>query len=173
MEDEMSGTCIDPADLVGDTIVLALDLIGFKTGQHQSIARGLRTREVEKEIKKALDAETKKLLKQRLGGAVPNAKARGSLESVGKSAASAVTQDAEQKLRRWAECTWKQSPLGVWVDENRWVVYIVVPLVVAASAGAAAYAYQVRTGDLPAAWGALLVKNHLKFKPLGTLEFGV
>lgn len=42
----MSGKCFDPADGVGDTIVLALDLMGFKTGQHQSIATGLRTPEV-------------------------------------------------------------------------------------------------------------------------------
>jgi hypothetical protein len=169
----MSGKCIDPADLIGDTIVLALDLIGFKPGQHQSIARGLRTREVEKEIQKVLDGETKKLLKQRLQGPIANDKALSSLESVGKATASAVTKDAEQKLGRWAECTWKLSPLGVWVDENQWVVYIVVPLVVAAGAGAAAYSYHVRAGDTPAEWGALLVKKHLKFKPVGSLELGV
>jgi hypothetical protein len=46
----MSGKCIDPADVVGDTIVLALDRIGFKVGQHQSIATGLHTPEVAKEI---------------------------------------------------------------------------------------------------------------------------
>lgn len=169
----MGGKCIDPADLVGDTIVLALDLVGFNTGQHQSIARGLRAREVEKEIKKILDAETKKLLKQRLQGPVPNNKALSSLESVGKSVAGAVTKDAEEKLGRWAECTWKHSPLGVWVDENKWVMYIVVPLVVGASAGAGAYSYHVRAGDTPAEWGALLLKKHLKFKPVGALELGV
>jgi hypothetical protein len=30
----MSDKCIDPADVIGDTIMLALNLIGFKTGQH-------------------------------------------------------------------------------------------------------------------------------------------
>lgn len=37
----MSDKCIDPADVIGDTIMLALNLIGFKTGQHWSIAARL------------------------------------------------------------------------------------------------------------------------------------
>ena len=37
----MSDKCIDPADVIGDTIMLALNPIGFKTGQYQSIATGL------------------------------------------------------------------------------------------------------------------------------------
>jgi len=51
----MSDKCIDPADVIGDTIMLALNLIGFKTGQHWSMAAGLvclRSRKKSKMVQK-------------------------------------------------------------------------------------------------------------------------
>ena len=40
--------------------------------------------------------------------------------------------------------------LGVWVDENDWVMYIVVPVLVGAGAGAVGFMYHARVGDMPA-----------------------
>ena len=169
----MGSVCVDPADIVGETPVLGLDLLGFSAGHTKDLARGLRKKEVEKEIKKTLDAEKKKLMALQLHGPVSPKKAQQSLKKVGEAMAKAVTEDAKNKLGRWAECTWKQMPLGIWVDENDWVMYIVVPVVISAGAGAAAYMYEARVGDKPANLGASLLKKHLRFKPIGSLELGV
>ena len=169
----MGGQCIDPADVVGDTLVIGFNLTGFRVGQHQSIAQAMRQKEVEKTIKKAVDAETKKLLEKQLKGPVAPDTAKESLKKVGEKVGEAVTEDAKNKLGRWAECTWKHSPLGIWIDENQWVMYIVVPVVIGAGAGATGYMYHARVGDTPANLGTSILKKHLKYKPLGNLELGV
>lgn len=168
----MSAVCPDPKNLVGETLVLSLNLVGIDVGGQQYIARALRKhqREIEREIEKALKSETRKLLDQQMRGPVSDERALKSFATVGQAISSALTSYPEQKLGRWAECTWNHSPLGVWVDGVK-TIYLIVPLVIAAS-GAAAYAYQLRSGDALAAQGALFVKKHLKVKPIGTLELG-
>lgn len=165
--------CSDPSTVFGDTIVLGVDLIGFDTGQHKDIGRAMRKKEVEKAIRDAVDAETKKLLKARMKGNVSNDKAQTALKDAGKGVGGAVTHHAKDKLGRWAECTWKHSPLGVWIDENNWVLYIVVPVLAGAGGVAAGFMYDARVGDLPASLAAPLLKKHLKYKPLGHLELGL
>ena len=171
----MSGSCIDPAELVGETLVLTLNLVGMDAGDQQAgLTRALHKhrREIEGAIEKAVKAETRKLLNQHMKGPVSDERALKSFTAVGQAIGSAITSYPEKKLERWAACTWNHSPLGVWFDENN-IIYLIVPLVVAAGAGAATYAYQVRSGDALAAKGALFIKKHLKVKPIGKLELGV
>jgi hypothetical protein len=168
----MSAACPDPKNLVGETLVLSLNLVGVDVGGQHYIARALRKhqREIEREIEKALRSETRKLLNLQMRGPVSDERALKSFATVGQAISSAISSYPEQKLGRWAECTWNHSPLGVWVDGVK-TIYLIVPLVIAAS-GAAAYAYRVRSGDTLAAQSALYVKKHLKVKPIGTLELG-
>lgn len=169
----MSTACPDPKNLVGETLVLSLNLVGIDVGNEQTIGRALRKhqREIEREIEKALKSETRKLLDQQMRGPVSDERALKSFAAVGQTIASAFTSYPEQKLERWAQCTWNHSPLGIWFDGVK-TIYLIVPLVIAAS-GAAAYAYRLRSGDALAALGAVHVKKHLKIKPIGTLELGV
>ncbi len=168
------GQCLDIPEVATETIVLSLDLIGFSPGNTADIGRGLRKKQAEEAIQKALKNENKELTKLFLKGKpITSEKAQESVTDMGKAVASAIADSAQRKLKQQLGCAWKRSPVGIWVDENDWVLYIVVPLVIGGAAAGAGYMYHARVGDKPAGIQTSLAEPHLKVKPIGSLTLGL
>jgi hypothetical protein len=168
------GKCLDVPEVLGETLVLSMDLVGFNLGNTKDIGRGLRLKSAEKAIQKAVDKENKQLTKQFLKGkSLGDDKAQDMLKNVAQATAAATVQHAQRKLGEGIGCAWKRSPMGIWVDENEWVLYIVVPVLVGGAGAGAGYLYHARVGDRPVGMLTSLVQPHLKFKPIGNLTLGV
>ena len=50
----------------------------------------------------------------------------------------------KKDLLKRLECAWNESPLGVWLDKNSWVLYVFAPIVIGA---AGSWMYVAKTGD--------------------------
>jgi len=168
------GECLDVPQVAGETLILGIDLIGFNSGNIQEAGRLKRKKDAEKAIQKAVDKANKDITKDFLKGktTTPDA-AEQKVKDVGKAAGSAMSEHAQHKFTEGLSCAWRRSPLGVWVDENEWVMYIVVPVLVGGVAGGAGYMYYARVGDKPAGMLTSFVEPHLKFKPIGSLTLGL
>ena len=158
-----------------DTLVLVLDLMGFETAGAAGVGKALKQREKEvvKAIQEAVDEQTKKLFKKHFPWKpAPAGDALGAAQAVGEKALEELTRDAEAAIKATLKEAWKESPLGIWVDDNEWVLYIVVPVVVVGGAFGLKALYDARVGDQPASWAANMANKHLEFKKLGNLTFG-
>jgi hypothetical protein len=166
--------CLDVPQITTETLVLGLDLVGLQLGNTKDIGRALRKKEAEKAIQEAVKKENAELTKQFLKGKPITAdKAQESLTDVGKAAGKATLKHAEHQLSEGLGCGWKRSPMGIWVDENQWVLYIVVPVLVGGAGVGAGYMYRARVGDIPAGILTSLAEPRLRFKPVGSLTFGL
>ena len=134
-------------------------------------------------VQKALLVEAKRMLAlQNKGTSVTNQDGVKVLKAAGKAAAGAGTQNVKQqieggqaykKLQRSLDtlvCSYKKSPVGVWINENEMLLIIVAS---GLAVGGAAAMYQVRKGDQVAAWGLDLAKTHFDVEVIGGLKLGV
>ncbi|MGR9105483.1 MAG: hypothetical protein ACU843_00990 [Gammaproteobacteria bacterium] len=168
------GKCIDVPKVFVETLVLGIDLVGFEPGNIKEAGRIARNKDARKAIQKAIDKANKELTESFLKGeAITNKVAVQKLKDVGKGVGSALTDHAKHAFTRQLGCAWNGSPLGIWVDENKWILYIVVPLLVGGAAVGAGYLYQARVGDRPVGVLTSLAEPHLKFQPIGSLTLGV
>ena len=171
-------------DAATETLVLGIELgESVIKSSPKYLVRVLESPQVQAAIKKALEAEAKKLVeKQARGKTIGNDDGAKAMTAVAKAALGAgqkqVTHDiknssayrkAEQGLKD-LECTFKKSPVGIWVDENKGILYVIAAGV---ALGSATAMYVTRAGDLPAEWAAKLAKEKLRFKPIGEVELGV
>jgi hypothetical protein len=167
-------------DTTSETFVLAFELVDAETANlPDRVARALGSEDVQKAIQKALqDFADAKLNATPTTVDVKDAMdlAKSVASSGGKAVADNVVEqikktnhfkDLDQSIKRLT-AQLGQTPVGVWVDENKKWLYIVG---VGAVIGGAAAMYATRKGDeftkllLPQ-----LNNQSLSFKALGTLS---
>lgn len=159
-------------------VALSFDLVGSEKDRlPERIAKALQSAEVQKAIADALETEAKKL-QTKLAKEDKLSVEDGNLFAMraGKKAASAVTDNifkdikaapAYKEVAQQAKqvlTDFKCSPVGVWVDENRTVLYI-VGSVLALAGGAALYYF--KSGDAVAKF-AEITTDPIR---LGTIDF--
>lgn len=150
----MGKQCADVLDVIPETVVLAFDITGIT--DPKDAARIARSKEVSKAMEKALAEKGKELIKKHFDGKeVSEDDALDMLKGAGSKLLDNRKKDLEKRLK----CAYENSPLGVWIDKNNWVLYVFVPLLVGAVAGAGTYMFVAKTGDTPAGWAASLASN--------------
>ncbi|WMS44111.1 hypothetical protein RDV64_06895 [Acuticoccus sp. MNP-M23] len=159
-------TCRDILAIVPETAVLAFDVVGWTDPD------GPRRMANAQEVRKAIDAELTKqaeaLHKKHFAGkTVTQEDAVKLLMTVPKEILDKQKKEAGERLK----CAYQESPLGVWLDRNSWVLYVFAPIVVGA---AGTIMYVARTGDQPASWATGMAKTKKSFttKHLGTVTLG-
>jgi hypothetical protein len=134
-------------------------------------------------IQKALLAEGKRLAKQqRDGKEVTNKDGQQVLKSVVKATTGKSSEKwAEDQIKKSSDykalkkgvdnlkCSFKESPVGVFIDENKGLMIV---LASGLAVGGVVAMYSTRSGDWPAKQLAKLGSKHLRFKLLGNLELG-
>ncbi|MEM6761433.1 MAG: hypothetical protein AAF615_01020 [Pseudomonadota bacterium] len=165
MSDEKK--CKSLLEIVPETAVLAFDLVGWSEAHSpQRIAESKDVREaIDKELTKQAEALRKKHFSEK---PVSQEDAVKFLSVVPKTILDKQSKEAQERLK----CAYNESPIGVWLDENSWVLYVFVPLIVGA---AGTYMYVAKTGDLPASWATSMAKTKKSFqtKKLGKITLGV
>ena len=175
--------CPGVIDAAQDTIVVALELAD-KTilRSPEMIQKVLASDAVRKELEKVLQAEGERLTKLHTAGTKVSAE---EAKEMGKKAATAVATTAvgqaqkqiEQsqdykKLRsslRQLECSFKKSPVGVFVDENKgWLILVGAGMAL----GGATAMYVIRDADVVGSQIASLANQLVRFKVLGNVEVG-
>ncbi len=166
-----------------DTVALAFELAGGTLDKSPATIRKiLEDPAVWKEIEKTLQAEGKKLANQQLAGKpVTQSDALQMGKAVALSAGKAAQKSAESQIKKSTEytrlqaqlkqleCSYKKSPIGVFVDENKaWLIVVAAGVV----AGGATALYVIKDGDFVAEKATLLANSALRFKVLGKLEVG-
>ncbi|GAB5378118.1 MAG: hypothetical protein AcusKO_45800 [Acuticoccus sp.] len=158
--------CRELLDIVPETAVLAFDVVGWsKPADAQRIAA---SKTIQQEINKALTKEATALAKKHFkGDKVSQEDAVKFLKTVPKPLLDAQKKEAEKRLK----CAFNESPIGVWLDKNSWILWVFVPIVVG---GAGTYMYVAKTGDLPASWATSMAKTKKSFdtKHLGKITLG-
>lgn len=171
-------------DAATDVIALGFELADGTAKKLPSMAIKLFQDDSFKEsIQKALLAEGKRLAEQqRDGKEVTNKDAQQVLKSVAKATTGKSTEDwAEDQIKKTSdykalkkgidslECSFKESPVGVYIDENKGLMIVLASGLVI---GGVVALYSARTGDWPAKQLAKLGSKQLRFKVLGNLELG-
>ncbi|HKJ18511.1 MAG TPA: hypothetical protein VJ984_14250 [Xanthomonadales bacterium] len=170
-------------DAATDVIALGFELgEGTAKKMPELAARLFQDDAFRKTIHKALLAEGKRLSKQLSEGkSVSNKDGLKVLESVGKSASKSSEKWAEEQIKKSSdykalqkgiktlECRFKETPVGVFVDENKGLLII---LASGLALGGAVAMYTTRSGDWVASKLAPLASKQLRFKMLGNLELG-
>lgn len=164
------GKCSDLLDVAVDSIVLVVDLLDAPGSlSKRDIKRALRAKQVRAEIQKAYTRAAADVLKKhRLAKPVTQREALEFLAKGGQVVGDRIQRELSQTLT----CQLKESPLGIWYDRNEWILYIVVPVVVAGGAYGAKLMYDAKVGDMPASWATKLAGKHLAFRPVGGLRLG-
>ena len=166
-----------------DVVVLAFDL-GKETvlDSPDLLAKVLDDSALQKAVRKALLEEGKRLAKlQRQGKSADDPQGIKVLQRLGNAAKSpaekAVRKEIEkskeyrrvQEGLKNLECSFKNSPMGVFVDENKGLLIVLASGI---ALGGAAALYVARSGDWPANQLASLAGEQLRFKVLGNIELG-
>lgn len=162
----MGNTCQDVLDVIPETVVLAFDVVGWT--DPRGAARIANSKTIVEAMNKELASQGQSLIaKHYAGKTVTQEDALKLLSGVG----SKFTDDRQRELTRRITCAYRESPLGIWLDKNEWVLYVVVPLVVGA---AGTWMYVAQVGDLPASWATSManVKKNWKVQHLGKIELG-
>jgi hypothetical protein len=180
-----TGKCGSLIDSAGETLVLAFKVAGETLlDSPETIQRILQNPKVRNAIESAATAQAKELIqKQQQGKKVTSAdvknsalavakKAGGPLQSVGlkeleKSATGSKEYKKLQRSLKELECSWKKSPVGVFVDKHKGFLYVV-------GAGLALQGaivmYRFRSGDAITGPVTGLAQKLVKFKVLGNVE---
>lgn len=167
------GKCLDGAEIVTDTIALTLDLVGFKPGSVNDYKRAALKIDMQKALRENLKKANKDLTKTFLKGKPLNIDdANKAMKKVGLGTAGVLLDPAKRQLSEGLGCAWSRHPVGMWVDENNWVMYIIAPVVIGSVAAGSAYMYHAKVGDKPAAVLTALANPLLKEKKFGSLTLG-
>lgn len=165
-----------------DTFILAID-VGTKVLKESPdiVKKILADPKVRKSLELAMANEARRL-KTPPGtkGSAIQVKALGTTlgKAISKPAADAAKEQVEatreaQKLKeglKQLECSFKTTPVGVFIDENKgFVIFVAAGLAI----GGAVALYTLKTGGWPAEQAGKLAGKLLKFKVLGTVEVGV
>lgn len=153
-------------DVVPETAVLAFDVVGWTDPDGAKRIAGSKAvqQAINKELTKQAEALAKKHAK---GSEISQEDAVKFLKTVPKHILEAQQKEVETRLG----CAFNESPIGVWLDKNSWILWIFVPIVVG-SAGT--YMYMAKTGDLPASWATSMAKTKKSFdtRHLGKITLG-
>lgn len=159
-------TCKAILDIVPETAVLAFDVVGWTEADGaKQIAKSKEIREaIEKELTKQANDLAKKHFE---GKKISEEDAAKFLKTV----PSKILEAQQKEMTSRLSCAFNESPIGVWIDKNSWVLYVFAPIVVGA---AGTYMYTAKTGDLPASWAASMAKVNKSFnvKSLGKITIG-
>jgi hypothetical protein len=181
----MSGKCGGFIDSAQETLVLA-----FKVAEStlldspEMIERILKNPAVQNAIQTAATTQARALVqKQQKGqtvtsgdvgtGAKAVVKAGGGvlqtagLKELEETAKGSKEYKKLQKSLKELECSWKQSPVGVFVDRNKGWLYVVG---VGLALSGAVVMYRFKAGDMIAGPVSSLGTKLLKFKVLGNVE---
>ena len=170
-------------DAATDVIALGFELGGGTVRRLPDLAIQLFQDDAfRKSIEKALLAEGKRLSKElNKGKAMTNEDGLKVVKSVGKAASKSSEKWAEEQIRKSSdykalekgikklECKFKESPVGVFVDENKGLLIV---LASGLALGGAVAMYSTRSGDWVASKLAPLASRQLRFKMLGNIELG-
>lgn len=158
--------CKAVLDVVPETAVLAFDVVGWtKPDDAKRIAA---SKTIQQEINKALTKKAEALAKKHFKGeTVTQEDAVEFLKTVPKPLIDAQSKEVQERLK----CAFNESPIGVWLDKNSWILWVFVPIVVG---GAGTYMYVAKTGDLPASWATSMAQTKKSFetKHLGKITLG-
>lgn len=173
--------CTDLFDSTVRLALLAIDLPGAQLARSPAlIAKALQSKAVQDAIRAALLEQAKQLLQeQRKGGADPSAQSARLLSSLQAGTGNAALKDLERQVKASSSyekllsavddlnCAYKESPVGVWVNENEgWLIVAAAGI----AFGSAAAMYYTRQGDKPAEWFGDLLKTHFRVKNIGRLK---
>lgn len=162
----MGNACSDVLDVIPETVILAFDVAGWT--DPRGAARIAHSKTIVEAMNKELANQGQQLIaKHYAGKTVTQEDALKLLSGVG----SKFTEQRQRELTQRITCAYKESPLGIWLDRNEWVLYVVVPLVVGA---AGTWMYVAQVGDLPASWATSManVKKNWKVQHLGKIDLG-
>lgn len=171
-------------DAVGDVIVLGFELGDNTIERVPHMALQLFQQDkVQEAIRKALFEEGKRLAaEQRKDKTINNDDGTKVLAAVGKAAGGAAQKWAANEIEKSSdyknlekglkrlECRFKESPVGVFIDENKGLLIVVAS---GLAIGGVAAMYATRSGDWPAGQLADLASKKLRLKVLGNVELGV
>jgi len=160
-----------------DLVVLSFEVAGKEAERLPArISEALRSEDVQKAIKAALDKEAQKLIEaQESGKAADPKQGEAVLTNLGEAAFNAVSADVRKQIEHAPQVKrlqkdakqvledFKCSPVGVWVNENQTFIYI-VGAVLALGGGAALY--YTKSGDFVAKF----VEGKGKTIQLGKIE---
>ncbi len=178
------GKCGGVINAAQQTVVLSLEF-GEKTilDTPELIEKVLKSPKVNKAITDALMSEAKRLMKQQQGGKpATNADGMKLLETVGKKAAGAaeavakkeITSSSEfgeiKKSLKELECAFRDSPMGVFLNEKKTGLIIVGSVL---ALGGVTAMYVSKSGDWPAGQMSKLANKLVRFKVLGNVEIGL
>jgi hypothetical protein len=170
-------------DAASDVIVLGFELADSTLDRSpQMVIDLVQDKNFQKSIQKALEAEGKRLVKlQKEGKPVGNEEGGKVLAKVGNAAAKSSQLWVKNKIEKSSdykalqkglkkvECSFKESPVGVFIDENENLLIVVAT---GLAIGGAVAMYATRSGDWAAAQLAPLAAKQLRFKVLGKVELG-
>jgi hypothetical protein len=168
-----------------DTFVLGINLVGYEAKNHEKrLAQIMEDPKVNAEITRALNKAMLDLAREQAQGktttGVDAAKKFGlrMRDNVAPKAADVYKKEVQKSEAFKAakrsltdlKCAVKESPIGVWVDENQ-TMLIIIAAGLALGGGVAMY--RARAGDDISHWAAKLAPMLLKFKVIGGVEIGV
>ena len=179
------GKCGGVLDAAQESLVLALQ-VAEKTllDSPETIQKILNDPKVKTAIEEAATKQAKELLeKQRKGQSVSSDDVKAKAAALGKAVAgplqgvglkeleksakgTAEYRKLEQSLKE-LECAWKQSPVGIWVDKHKGLLYIVGAGLALESA---IVMYHFKAGDEITGPLLKLTQGLVKFKVLGNVE---
>ncbi|MEZ6063812.1 MAG: hypothetical protein R3C19_25975 [Planctomycetaceae bacterium] len=179
------GKCGSVLDAAQESLVLALQ-VAEKTllESPETIQRILNDPKVKTAIEEAATKQAKELIdQQRKGKAVSSEDVRAKAAALGKAVSAPAKTVALQELEKTAkgtaayrkleqslkelECAWKQSPVGIWVDKHKGLLYIVGAGLALESA---IVMYHFKAGDEVTEPLLKLTQGLVKFKVLGNVE---
>jgi hypothetical protein len=175
--------CSNVVDAAKDVIVLAVKLADSTVHKSPGMVKKiLEDDKLNKAVKEALLAEGKRLASlQRQGKPIGNDQGTKVLQAVGKAASAPAMNAAKREIERTSEyravqaglkqleCSFRQSPMGVFVDEHKGLLIIVAS---GLAIGGAVAMYVAKSGDWAASKMASLASKKLRFKVLGNVEVG-
>ncbi len=181
-----NNTCNDLPSSLQESVVLLFDLADYTVQNGPSlVGKVLEDKKFQEAVKKALDKQALALVKrQQADPSVPVTGEDGTkfLKAAGSAALDAGAESMKRQIERSSaylkleqslrdlHCSFKKSPVGVWVDENQTLLVIIAS---GLALGGATAMYVTRTGDLPAGWAADLAEKKLKSFHLGKITLGV
>jgi len=180
-----SGKCGSVLNAAEETLVLAFKVGGATLlDSPETIQKILSDARVRKAIEQAATKQAKELVeKQQQGKKVTSADVKAAASNVGKKASGPLQKVGLKELEKSAkgtkeyrelekslkllECSWKKSPVGIFVDKNKKLLYVVGAGL--AVSGAIAM-YRFKAGDVVAGPATGLASKLVKFKVLGNVE---
>ncbi len=181
-----NNACNDLPSSLHESVVLLFDLAGYTVQNGPSLVENvLEDKKFQEEIKKALDKEALALVKKQQADPTVRATSEDGtkfLKAAGSAALDAGADSMKRQIERSSaylkleqslrdlQCSFKKSPVGVWVDENKTLLIVIAS---GLALGGATAMYITRTGDLPAGWAADLAEKKLKSFHLGKITLGV